>query len=127
MKKTLKIFGVLCLAVFTFASCSKDDDPKDNNLFVGTYKGDVSYTNEKDSSKSVKETEGSVTVTKVGDNYTFAFSDGIPPIADVKIEKGENKFEVTGWLEGSIITIDESSLKIIMRKDKQSWTANAKR
>ena len=127
MKKALKIFGILCLTVFAFTSCSKDDDPKDNNLFAGTYKGDVSYVNEKDSSKSVEKTEGSVTVTKVGDSYSFAFSNGIPPITDVKIEKGENKFEVSGWFEGSIITIDESSLTIAMRKDNQRWTANAKR
>lgn len=44
MKKTIKILGTLFLAVIFVVSCSKENDPTDDNLFVGTYNGSVSYT-----------------------------------------------------------------------------------
>ncbi|PVX49823.1 hypothetical protein C7377_1457 [Balneicella halophila] len=123
MKKALKLFGILSIALLFLASCDDDDDPKDNNVFVGTYEGAIGYTNG-DESKS--NDNGEVTVVKVGDKYNFRFSDGIPSIKDVEIEKGENKFEID-WTEGSIITIDESNLNIKMYKDGEAWTANCKR
>jgi hypothetical protein len=123
MKKLLSLLAVLSLGLMIMVSCSKDDDPKDNDLFVGTYKGKVSYTNG-DESKS--NDDGSVTVIKVGDKYTFNFSDGIPSIKDKEIKKGQNSFTLD-WDEGSIITIDESNLNINMIKDGQLWSANCKR
>ena len=123
MKKLLSLLAVIALGVFVLASCSKDDDPKDNDLFVGTYKGKVSYTNG-DETKS--NDNGSVTVVKIGDKYTFNFSDGIPSIKNKEIKKGQNSFTLE-WGEGSIITIDESSLTINMIKDGELWVANCKR
>lgn len=123
MKKLLSLLAVIALGVLVLASCSKDDDPKDNDLFVGTYKGKVSYTNG-DETKS--NDNGSVTVVKVGDKYTFNFSDGIPSIQNEEIKKGENSFKLE-WGEGSIIIIDESNLSINMIKDGELWSANCKR
>ena len=105
------------------ASCSKDDDPKDNDLFVGTYKGRVSYSN---GDESISNNDGSVTVVKVGDKYTFNFSDGIPSIKNKEIKKGQNSFTLD-WDEGSIITIDESKLTINMIKGGELWSANLTR
>lgn len=123
MKKLLSLLAVLSLGIIVLASCSKDDDPKDNDLFVGTYKGKISYVK---GTENISKNDGSVTVVKVGDSYTFNFSDGIPSIKDKKIKKGENSFTLD-WDEGSIITIDESNLRINMIKDGAVWTANCKR
>ena len=38
MKKIIALVSVICLSLVAF-SCSKNDDPADNDLFVGTYKG----------------------------------------------------------------------------------------
>ena len=45
MKKAIKILGVLMLLItaFSFSSCSRDDDPVNNDFFAGTYKGKISY------------------------------------------------------------------------------------
>ena len=105
------------------ASCSKDDDPKDNDIFVGTYKGKVSYTS---SEKNISKDDGRVTVVKLGDKYTFDFSDDIPSIKNKEIKKGENSYTLD-WDEGSIITIDEKKLTINMLRDGEIWTANCSR
>ena len=123
MKKLVSFLAVFSLVLLVFASCSKDDDPNDNDLFLGTYKGKVSYTN---GDETISNDDGSVTVVKLGDKYTFNFSDGIPSIKDKEIEKGKNSFTLD-WDEGSIITIDESNLTINMIKGGELWTANCKR
>lgn len=123
MKKLLSLLAVISIGLIVLTSCSKDDDPKDNDLFIGTYKGKVSYTSG-DETKS--NNDGSVTVVKAGDKYTFNFSDGIPSIKNKEIKKGENDFTLD-WDEGSIITIDESNLTINMIKDGQFWSASCKR
>jgi len=40
MKKIFALVTVICLSLVAFSciSCSKNDDPADNDLFVGTYK-----------------------------------------------------------------------------------------
>ncbi len=123
MKKLLGLLTVIFLGVFVLASCSKDDDPKDNDIFLGTYKGKVSYTS---SEKTISKDDGSVTVAKLGDKYTFNFSDGIPSIKNKEIKKGENSYTLD-WDEGSIITIDEKKLTINMIRDGEIWTANCNR
>ena len=127
MKNTLKILGLLSLflVAFTFTSCSSDDDPADNDLFVGTYKGNVSYVKAGEETKSNEN--GSVRVVKVGDTYNFNFSDDIPSIKGIKIEKDKNVAILVGTEESSYIRIDEGVLKILYIKDGATWTANAKR
>ena len=123
MKKLLSLLAVIGLGMLLITSCSKDDDPKDSDLFVGKYKGRVSYTN---GDESTSNNDGSVTVIKVGDKYTFSFSDGIPSITNKEIKKGENSFTLD-WGEGSVIIIDESNLRINMIKGGELWSANCKR
>lgn len=123
MKKLLSLLAVIGLGMLILTSCSKDDDPKDNDLFVGKYKGRVSYTS---GGESITKDDGSVTVIKVGDKYTFNFSDGIPSIKNKEIKKGKNSFTLD-WDEGSVITIDESNLSINMIKEGEMWFANCKR
>ena len=72
MKNVLKFLGTAVLLLFVVTACSKDDDPADNDLFVGTYNGSISYTSDTES-KSAED--GRITVAKVGDQYNFAFSD----------------------------------------------------
>ena len=123
MKKLLSLLAVIGIGILVLASCSKDDDPKDNDLFVGKYKGRVSYIS---GDESISNDDGSVTVVKVGNKYSFNFSDGIPSIKDKEIKKGENSFTLD-WDEGSVITIDESNLNINMVKDGAIWSANCTR
>ena len=111
------------VSLVCFTSCSKDDDPTDNDLFVGKSKGRVSYTS---GDKSITKDDGSVTVIKVGDKYTFDFSDGIPSIKNKEIKKGKNSYTLE-WGEGSVIIIDESNLSINMIKEGEMWSANCKR
>lgn len=124
MKSVLKIFGILCLSIFVFTACSNDDDPANNDFFVGRYNGNVGYTND-DESKS--NDNGSVQVVKVGDKYNFLFSDGIPDITGIEIEKNDNTAVMIGSTETHYIRITASNLTIFYLKDGATWTANADR
>ena len=46
MKKGFTLVTLICLVVVAVLSisCSKSDDPADNDLFVGKYHGTISYT-----------------------------------------------------------------------------------
>ena len=72
MKKLLKLFLVTFFALFVFAACSDDDDPADNDLFVGTYNGRVTYVTD---GTNVSNDAGKVRAVKVGDKYNFIFID----------------------------------------------------
>ena len=74
----------LIIVAISSVSCSKNDDPADNDLFVGTYKGHISYT-DADGKKSAND--GSVTVVKAGGEYYFRFSDGMPDLKGVRFKK----------------------------------------
>ncbi|PRD56240.1 hypothetical protein [Sphingobacterium gobiense] len=125
MKTSIKILSLLFITFIAFTSCSKDDDPADNDLFLGKYEGRISFTSEDDD--DVAERNGSVTVTKVGDNYTFNFSDGIPSIGNIEMEKGDNSMLI--WEGGEIgtIRITASRLNIAYAKDGRIWTADCSR
>ena len=128
MKKIFTLVTLICLSIVAFSSisCSKKDDPADNDLFVGTYKGSISYLkgNEKKSFDN-----GSVTVVKAGNNYYFRFSDGIPDLKGVSFKKeGDNTLVNIDLQEGlKLIRINASSLKILYTQDGKTWTANANR
>ncbi|MGO3241565.1 MAG: hypothetical protein ACTIKD_13960, partial [Sphingobacteriaceae bacterium] len=71
MKNAAKLMSLLFIAFFTLSSCSKDDDPVDNDLFVGTYEGETSYADSNNPDIGVEWGVGKVTVTKLGgDNYS---------------------------------------------------------
>lgn len=126
MKKFLKIFGVLflTLSALSFVSCSDDDDPADNDFFIGRYNGAVSYM---DDGESKSNDDGHVQVVKVGDKYNFLFSDGIPDITGIEIEKNENTAVMIGSTETHYIRINADELRILFLKDGATWTANCNR
>ena len=126
MKKIIALASVICLSLVFFASCSKNDDPADNDLFVGTYKGKISYSNG-DEKKSVDN--GAVTVVKTGNDYYFRFSDGIPDLKGVSFKKeGDNTLVNIDLKDGvKLIRINASSLNILYTTDGKTWTANASR
>ena len=128
MKKIFTVVTLICLSIvaLSFTSCSKKDDPADNDLFVGTYKGSISYLkgNEKKSFDN-----GSVTVVKAGNDYYFRFSDGIEDLKGVSFKKeGDNNLVNVDFQDGlKIIRITASSLYILYTTDGKTWTANASR
>ncbi|GIZ14948.1 hypothetical protein [Capnocytophaga catalasegens] len=125
MKRTIKFLSFLSLVVFTLIACSKNDDPTDNDLFVGTYEGSVSYIKGNDSKSN---DNGKVTIAKVGDKYNFIFSDDIPSITGVEIKDGKAyKIDLIGGDSQSIITISKSDLTILFIKEGATWKANCKR
>ena len=126
MKKIIALVSVICLSLVAF-SCSKNDDPADNDLFVGTYKGSISYSN---GNEKKSADNGAVTVVKTGNDYYFRFSDGIPDLKGVSFKKeGDNRLVNIDFKDGvQYIKIDASSLTMLYtNKDGKIWTANAKR
>ena len=128
MKKIFTVVTLICLSIVAFSSisCSKKDDPADNDLFVGTYKGKISYLADKDKKSA---DNGSVTVVKAGNDYYFRFSDGIVDLKGVSFKKeGDNNLVNVDFQDGlKIIRITASSLYILYTTDGKTWTANAKR
>ncbi|WP_443945181.1 hypothetical protein ACJVDH_20030 [Pedobacter sp. AW1-32] len=124
MKKTIQMLSMFLIALTVMASCKKDTDPADTDFFVGTYNGTVSYTN---GSNTINSSDGRVTVSKVGETYSFYFGNNIPDITGVKFAKdGDNNYVSIGTgLTG--IRINESSLNLLVSKDGQTWTADCKR
>ena len=128
MKKIFTLVTLICLSIVAFSSisCSKKDDPADNDLFVGTYKGSISYLkgNEKKSFDN-----GSVTVVKAGNDYYFRFSDGIEDLKGVSFKKeGDNTLLNVDFQDGvKYIKINASSLTMLYTTEGKTWTANAKR
>lgn len=126
MKNVFKIFGIVCLAFLAF-SCSKDDDPADNDIFVGTYNGPISYAAE---GETISVDDGAVTVVKTGNNYYFRFSDGIPDLTGVEFENdGDNVLVNIDFEDGvQYIRITASTLRMLYTKDgNKTWTANCDR
>ena len=124
MKKLLKFFLVTFFALFVFAACSDDDDPVDNDLFVGTYTGTVGYT---DATTTINA-DGNVRVVKVGDKYNFIFSNSIPNITGVEFRREDANYSIN--VDGSdlsYIRINANDLKIFYVVDGKTWTANASR
>lgn len=118
---------VLLFSLISLTSCSRDDDPADNDFFAGTYKGSISYN---DGSTSISKDNGSVFVTKIasGTKYNFRFSDGIPDLNGIEFEKtGDNSMVMVGSSSTSYVRIDNKDLKILYTVNGKTWTANAVR
>ena len=128
MKKIFTLVTLICLSIVAFSSisCSKKDDPADNNLFVGTYKGKITYLEGKEK-KTVDN--GAVTVVKAGNDYYFRFSDGIEDLKGVSFKKeGDNTLVNIDLQEGvKLIRINASSLNILYTQDGKTWIANGNR
>ncbi len=120
MRKSINVLGIFLFAMVVMASCSKDNDPTDDNLFVGTYNGSVAFT---DAETNISSEDGRVTLVKVGDTYNFDFSNSIPSLNGIKMEKNQNMLVNS---DGTI-TIDEGNLVIAYSKDGKVWGADCKR
>ena len=127
MKATMKLLSLLFIALITFSACSKDDDPADNDLFVGTYTGNASYT--PNDGENINTSNAKVRVTKISDRYDFYFDNDIPDIKNIKFKNEGDNGIISIDLEdaSSYIKIDASNLTIYYLKDGNLWTANAKR
>lgn len=125
MKNSLRLLSMLFIASIAFVSCSKKDNPTDNNLFVGTYKGKISYVKEGEN----KSTDnGQVTVVKVGNNYNFVFSDGIPDLKGVEFKNDGDDVVISIDNDAAkLIRITASKLIIAYTKDGAIWTADCNR
>lgn len=117
---------MMILSVTALASCSRNDDPVDNDFFVGTYKGKVSYS---DSEKKISDDNGSVTVTKIasGTKYNFTFSNAIPMLNGVEFKQTGDHTLVSIGDVTAYVKIDKNTLVINYLKDGKYWTANATR
>ena len=128
MKKLFTLVTLICISIVAFSSisCSKNDDPADNDLFVGTYKGKISYTNGQEQKAA---DNGAVTVVKTGNDYYFRFSDGIEDLKGVSFKKeGDHTLVNVDFQDGvKFIKINASSLTMLYTTDGKTWTANAKR
>ena len=129
LSKALRFLGALALifSLTAFVSCSRDDDPADNDFFAGTYRGALSYNG---GGTSISKDNGSVFVTKIASStkYNFAFSDGIPDLNGIEFQKsGDNTMISVGNTANSYIKIDKNELRILFSKDGKTWTANATR
>ena len=125
MKNYLKFLSVLLIATFVFISCRKDDAPADNNLFVGTYNGTISYQT---AGENKSTNNGKVTVVKVGNNFNFVFSDGIPDLKGVQFKNdGDNTVISIDDDASKFIRITASKLSIVYAKDQAVWTADCNR
>ena len=128
MKKLFTLVTLICISLVAFSSisCSKNDDPADNDLFVGTYKGKISFLKGEEK-KSFDN--GSVTVVKTGNDYYFRFSDGIEDLKGVSFKKeGDNRLVNIDFEDGvKYIKIDAPSLTMLYTTEGKTWTANAKR
>ena len=121
MKSIIKVLGVLLLAVFIFSSCSKDKDPADTDLFAGTFRGKIGYI---DAEKNITQDNGSVFVTKVGANYNFRFSDGIPDLTGVEFTRRDDNTYISN---SGLITINKDKLTIAFTRDNRAWSADCGR
>lgn len=124
MKKTVQIFSMLLIALTVMVSCKKDTDPADRDFFVGTYKGTVSYKN---SETTINSSDGKVTVSKVGETYNFYFGSGIPDIKGVKFEQSGDNTYISVGTGVTGITINASTLKMLVVRGGETWTADCTR
>lgn len=125
MKNKSNIFGLLIVAAMMFtAACSKDDDPADSDIFIGTYRGSISFT---DDEENISDADGRVTVAKVGNSYNFDFGTGIPNITGVKFEESSDGNYVSIGEGVTGITISAGSLEMLVTNDRGTWTADCSR
>lgn len=127
--QSAKFAGLLMLifSVFALNSCSRDDDPSDNDFFAGTYRGTLTYV---DGTTNINTSSGNVFVTKIGSatKYNFRFSDGIPDINGIDFQKeGDNTMVMIGSNANYYIRIDNRTLKVMYNNNGKTWTANANR
>ena len=124
MKQKFLIFGALLSFMLLTFSCSSE--PNDEVL-VGTYSGAVGYKKE---GKNIAVDNGSVTVVRRGNIFSFTFSDGIPALDGISmIERGNGGYILKDAELGSnTISISSSGrLELLYISDKETWMAHCKK
>mgnify|MGYP001314956969 CR=1 FL=1 len=125
MKKHLKVFGALVVASLMFiASCDEDTDPAETDLFVGTYEGTITFN---DNEQTITDEDGRVTVTKVGETYSFVFGSGIPDLTGVRFERDDDNTYISVGEGLTGIRITANSLNMLVTNDRGTWTADCSR
>jgi hypothetical protein len=125
MKNLMRITGALLIAMVIFTvGCSKDDDPADNDFFVGTYNGTITFKN---GDQTITDSDGRVTVVKVGDSYSFDFGSNIPNITGVKFQKKDDNTYISVGDGITGITVTASTLKMLVSNNSGTWTADCTR
>jgi hypothetical protein len=125
MKNRIKLLGTVIIAILMVSvACSKDDDPADNDLFVGTYNGTITFNN---GEETIADDDGRVTVVKVDDSYSFDFGSSIPNITGVKFQQADDNTYVSVGEGLTGITITASSLKMLVSNSQGTWTADCSR
>jgi len=125
MKNLMRITGALLIAMVIFTvGCSKDDDPADNDFFVGTYNGTITFKN---GDETITDSDGRVTVVKVNDTYSFDFGSNIPNITGVKFQKKDDNTYISVGDGITGITVTASTLKMLVSNSNGTWTADCTR
>ncbi len=114
----------MVVSLLFVVSCSKDTDPADTDVFVGTYEGSISFT---DGEETIIDEDGRVTVAKAGNSYSFIFGSGIPDLTDVRFERSSDNTYVSVGEGLTGITITASSLDIAVINSRGAWTADCSR
>lgn len=127
MKQLRVLLAAVALLLSLGLTSCNQDNPAEADLFVGTYKGKVSFIKVGEDAKNISNDNGSVFVAKVGDSYTFRFSDGIPTLANIKMEKNDDTLVSIGTDGLAIIKITGDHLTISYTTKEGSWNADAKR
>lgn len=131
--KRKDILGMLLRGIATsiliagFASCA--EDPADQDLFIGSYQGRITYSNPSEG-KNITNDNGKVTIVKVGVKHDFHFSDNIPTIKGVRMEGNGGTFKGSISSDGAeLISIKDGHLELNYIKGKldEVWTANCDR
>ncbi len=110
------------LLALGLTSCNQDA-PEDAKLFTGKYIGNATYLKTGEDSKLIRAEDVTITVFKIGDTYTFRFSDkNIPTIKDVKMKAGDNTLVTIGTEATGVITITADDLTILGYTTKEgTW------
>ncbi|WP_395091623.1 hypothetical protein ACF3NR_10685 [Vaginella massiliensis] len=126
----MKFLGICLFAIFAFSfvSCSDDDDPADNDFFIGSYTGSIGFNDTANEDLPIASTDGQVTVVKIGDKYNFDFSNGIPSVTGIEFRKdGDNSWINVDGTDISYIRINAKKLTMFYNKGTRTWTANVER
>lgn len=125
MKKILTVLGIATLLTVLLTACTKNESPQSTDLFVGTYQGKITYVS---GSENQAIDDGSVTVAKIGDNYNFRFSNGLPNIDNITLQQEDSvNYINVGNTSASYIRINANTLDILYVDGDAIWTADCTR
>lgn len=122
------IASLVMLIAVGLTSCNQNE-PENALLFTGKYVGLVTFDKLGDGASPVLANDTEISVFKIGESYTFRFSNGgVPTLKGVKMQKGENSLVTLDSDKGGLITITGDNLNIAYKNEVGTWTVvNAQR